>query len=64
MDDYVSDVRDLIEYANGDASTPWGSVRARPGHPELFGEDYDEGWELARNLSVLIVDEYSYKSPS
>jgi Alpha-L-arabinofuranosidase len=40
FDDYVRDVLDLIEYANGDASTPWGSVRAEAGHPEPFALQY------------------------
>lgn len=34
---YIQDALDLIEFANGDASTPWGSVRAQMGHPAPFG---------------------------
>ena len=33
----VQDMLDLIEFANGDASTKWGAVRASMGHPEPFG---------------------------
>lgn len=36
MPAYISDILDLIEYANGDASTPWGAHRAEAGHPEPF----------------------------
>lgn len=34
---YIDDALDLIEFANGDASTEWGKVRADMGHPEPFG---------------------------
>ena len=41
MDEYVQDVLDLIEYANGDArTTRWGRERARNGHAEPFGLNY------------------------
>jgi len=41
MPDYVQDVLDLIEYANGDAATTeWGARRAAAGHPEPFGLKY------------------------
>ena len=41
MGQYVEDVLDLIEYANGDAkSTTWGKIRAQNGHPEPFGLKY------------------------
>lgn len=40
MDAYVQDVLDLIEYANGDVSTTWGSKRAEAGHPEPFNLKY------------------------
>ena len=33
----VQDMLDLIEFANGDTSTKWGSVRASMGHPDAFG---------------------------
>lgn len=32
----VQDMLDLIEFANGDASTKWGAVRASMGHPAPF----------------------------
>lgn len=109
MDDYVQEVLDLIEWANGDTSTKWGRVRAESGHPEPFelkylgvgnedlitdvfeerfkmifdavrekhpeitvigtvgpffeGTDYVEGWRLATELGVPIVDEHYYNPP-
>lgn len=33
---YIQDALDLIEFANGDANTTWGKVRADMGHPEPF----------------------------
>ena len=33
---FVQDALDLIEFANGDVSTTWGSVRGQMGHPESF----------------------------
>ena len=41
MDQYVQDVLDLIEYANGDPrTTKWGRERAKAGHPEPFNLKY------------------------
>lgn len=41
MPQYVQDVLDLIEYANGDAkTTEWGAKRARNGHPKPFNLKY------------------------
>ncbi|MEO6330677.1 MAG: alpha-L-arabinofuranosidase C-terminal domain-containing protein [Ginsengibacter sp.] len=36
IDPYVQDALDLIEFANGDATTKWGKVRAEMGHPSSF----------------------------
>ena len=36
IDPYVQDALDLIEFANGDATTKWGQVRASMGHPQPF----------------------------
>lgn len=33
---YVQDAIDLIEFANGDVTSKWGSVRAKMGHPQPF----------------------------
>jgi len=40
MDEYVQDVLDLIEYANGDVKTTWGKKRAEAGHPQPFNLKY------------------------
>ena len=40
MDAYVQDILDLIEYANGDAKSEWGSKRAAAGHPKPFNLKY------------------------
>ncbi|QHS59727.1 alpha-L-arabinofuranosidase C-terminal domain-containing protein [Chitinophaga agri] len=108
MDDYVQEVLDLVEYANGDINTTWGRKRAEAGHPAPFhlkyigignedlitdvfeerftmifkamqakhpgitvigtvgpfyeGTDYEEGWALARQLKVPMVDEHYYET--
>ncbi|MEO6455335.1 MAG: alpha-L-arabinofuranosidase C-terminal domain-containing protein [Ginsengibacter sp.] len=36
LDPYVQDALDLIEFANGDATTKWGKVREEMGHPSPF----------------------------
>ncbi len=40
MDNYVQDVLDLIEWANGDKTTTWGKKRAEAGHPKPFNLKY------------------------
>lgn len=40
MDEYVQDVLDLIEYANGSTDTKWGKVRAEAGHVKPFNLKY------------------------
>jgi alpha-L-arabinofuranosidase len=34
--EYIQDALDLIEFANGPATSPWGKVRAAMGHPAPF----------------------------
>jgi alpha-L-arabinofuranosidase len=36
MDSYVQDILDLIEWANGPATSKWGKLRAEAGHPKPF----------------------------
>ncbi len=36
LDPYIQDALDLIEFANGDATTKWGKLRADMGHPASF----------------------------
>lgn len=110
MPNYVQEVLDLIEWANGPVTSAWGAKRAEAGHPEPFGleylgvgnedritpifierfkliyeavkakypeitvigtagprpsgEDYDEGWRIAREMKIDMVDEHGYQSPN
>ncbi len=45
---YLQDIFDLIEYANGDVTTEWGALRAENGHAEPFNMKYlaigNENW--------------------
>jgi alpha-N-arabinofuranosidase len=36
LDEYVRDALDLIEFANGPVTSPWGKIRAQMGHPVPF----------------------------
>lgn len=40
MGDYIQEVLDLVEWANGPVDSPWGARRAAAGHPEPFGLEY------------------------
>ena len=40
MDSVAQDACDLVEFANGDATTVWGRKRAAMGHPKPFGMKY------------------------
>ena len=40
MPEYIQEVLDLIEWANGPATTKWGAKRAEAGHPEPFNLEY------------------------
>ena len=40
MPEYVQEVLDLVEWANGPADSEWGSKRAAAGHPEPFNLKY------------------------
>ena len=40
MDAVAQDACDLVEFANGDASTEWGARRVAMGHPKPFGMKY------------------------
>lgn len=50
---YIQDTLDLIEFANGDTSTKWGSLRAEMGHPEPFNLTMigigNEQWYISGN---------------
>jgi alpha-L-arabinofuranosidase len=36
LHEYIQDALDLIEFANGPVTTPWGKLRAQMGHPAPF----------------------------
>ncbi len=40
MDEYIQEILDLIEWANGPATSEWGTLRAAAGHPEPFNLEY------------------------
>ena len=40
MQSYIQEVLDLIEWANGPATSAWGAKRAAAGHPEPFNLEY------------------------
>lgn len=40
MPQYIQDVLDLVEFANGPEDSRWGAVRTWMGHPEPFGLRY------------------------
>lgn len=109
MDKWTQDALDLIEWANGDASTKWGKVRADAGHPAPFNlkylglgneekispefeerfkymynkikakypdivivgtagpgshpdnPDYKNGWRIAEEVGLPIIDEHYYE---
>jgi alpha-L-arabinofuranosidase len=40
LDPFIQDAMDLIEFANGNADTKWGKIRAEMGHPMPFNLKY------------------------
>jgi alpha-N-arabinofuranosidase len=40
MADYIQEVLDLVEWANGPATSTWGAKRAAAGHPGSFNLEY------------------------
>jgi alpha-L-arabinofuranosidase len=67
LDPYVQDALDLIEFANGSASSEWGKRRAEMGHPEPFNMKYigigNENWgpqyiERLKIFQKAIKDKY------
>lgn len=49
LDPYIQDALDLVEFANGDANTRWGKLRAEMGHPQPFNLKFlgvgNEQWD-------------------
>lgn len=110
MQEYIQEILDLIEWANGDPKTnKWAKMRADAGHPKPFnlkylgignedlisdvfeeryamicnaikekypeiiiigtagpffeGSDYVEGWRIATELELPMIDEHYYNPP-
>lgn len=69
MGQYVQDILDLIEYANGDASSKWGKVRAEAGHPEPFNLKYigigneDLITDIFETRYIMLIDAVREKYP-
>ena len=40
MDEYIQEILDLVEWANGEVNTKWGKIRAAAGHPKPFNLKY------------------------
>ena len=59
MDEWVDDALDLIEWANGDANTRWGRVRAEAGHPEPFNLKY-LGLGNEERISPEFIERFKY----
>lgn len=45
--DWIQEAVDWFEYCNGPATSKWGSVRAKNGHPEPYGVKY---WEIDNEI--------------
>lgn len=60
FNEYIQDVLDLIEFANGDTDTKWGALRAEMGHSEPFDLKMigigNEQWETEK---VHFFDRYT-----
>lgn len=69
MPTYIQDVLDLIEWANGPATSTWGAKRAAAGHPEPFGLKYigigneDAITPIFRERFKMIYEELKEKHP-
>jgi alpha-L-arabinofuranosidase len=50
--EYIDDMLDVIEFANGSVDSPWGKIRMQMGHPKPFELDMigigNEQWETPR----------------
>jgi alpha-N-arabinofuranosidase len=57
--------RDLVEYCNGDASTPMGKLRAVNGHPQPYHVKFwgigNEMWGISYQYGAMKPDQFEYK---
>jgi alpha-L-arabinofuranosidase len=69
MPDYITEVLDLIEYANGPVTSTWGAKRAAAGHPASFNLEFlgigneDKQTPEFRERFKLIYDVVKSKHP-
>jgi alpha-L-arabinofuranosidase len=69
MNAWIQDILDLIEYANGPATSTWGAKRAAAGHPEPFHLQYigigneDAQTPVFRERFKMIYDVVKAKHP-
>jgi alpha-L-arabinofuranosidase len=69
MGQYIQDIIDLVEWANGDATTPWGKKRAEAGHPKPFNLKYigigneDQITDVFRERIVMIYEALKKSHP-
>lgn len=69
MTDYIQEILDLVEYANGPATSTWGAKRAAAGHPESFHLEYlavgneDKQTPAFRERFKLIEEAVKQKHP-
>ncbi len=57
--------RDLVEYCNGDASTPMGKLRAANGHAEPYQVKFwgigNEMWGISYQYGAMKLNQFEYK---
>jgi alpha-N-arabinofuranosidase len=57
--------RELVEYCNGDASTPMGKLRAANGHPEPYAVKFwgigNEAWGYSYQYGAVKLNQFEYK---
>jgi alpha-N-arabinofuranosidase len=69
MKEYIQDILDLIEYANGPVTSTWGAKRAAAGHPQPFRLEYigigneDKQTAVFRERFKMIYDVVKAKHP-
>ncbi|MGO8763771.1 MAG: alpha-N-arabinofuranosidase [Limisphaerales bacterium] len=56
---------ELVEYCNGDASTPMGKERAANGHPKPYGVKFwgigNEMWGISYQYGAMKLNQFEYK---
>lgn len=69
MQEYIQEINDLIEYANGPVTSTWGAKRSEAGHPQPFNLQYigigneDKQTDLFRNRFEMIYRAVKAKHP-